>query len=37
MFNLEPLIQQIQLFTQTQIRTNQILEQILSEIKNPKK
>ena len=37
MINLEPLIQQILLFTQTQTRTNQLLEQILLEIKNQKK
>ena len=37
MINFEPLIQQILLFTQTQNRTNQLLDQILSEIKNQKK
>ena len=33
MFNLEPLIQQIQEFTTNQIRTNQLLTEILQELK----
>ena len=44
MINLEPLIQQIKLFTQAQLLTNQLLTdqkelltQILTELQNPKK
>ena len=35
--NLTPLIDQIKEFSQDQKRANQLLEQILSEIKNQKK
>lgn len=34
MFNLEPLTDQIKIFNQYQLRTHQLLEQILTEIKN---
>ena len=37
MINLEPLIQQIQEFNTHQLRTHQLLAEILSEIKNQKK
>ena len=35
--DLNPLIQQIKEFNQNQLKTNQLLTEILTEIKNPKK
>lgn len=36
MFNLNPLIQQIQAFQQEQIRTNQLLREVLHQLKTQK-
>ena len=35
--NLEPLINQIKEFNQNQVKTNQLLTEILTELKNQKK
>ena len=35
--DLTPLIQQIKEFNQNQLKTNQLLTEILTELKNPKK